>query len=235
MFNYSFKVQYVDIDSNGTLSDYGLLKNLQEIACLHADSLGFGLKDTPQNRLAWIILNWKIKFIYRPAWNSNLNVKTWVSYMDNISCNRDFEITDDNGKQIAIVTSKWVLLDIDTHHIAKITSEAQAAFEPICDSLFDVKPYKIKEPLYYDSSFEYTILKRDIDTNKHLNNINYVMLAKETLPVDDIFSNIEVMYKHQCVLGDKIVFLCHEENNEYLVSVKNADTDVLHAIVKFAK
>ena len=66
MYTHEFTIQYVDIDSNNNLSDYGLLKYLQEIACLHADTKGYGLKDTPINRLAWIILNWRIRVFSRP-------------------------------------------------------------------------------------------------------------------------------------------------------------------------
>ncbi len=234
MYEYDFTIQYVDINTNNQLSDYGLLKYLQEIACLHADSRGFGLNNTPQNRLAWIILNWKIEFVSRPGWNTKLHIKTWASKIDNISCYRDFEVTDEHGKKVAIASSKWVLLNIDTHHITKITSEIKAAFEPICTSVFEKISEKITEPDSFETSFEYTILKRDIDTNQHLNNLNYIMLAKEALPQKTSFTSIEVIYKHQCVLGDKVRFMCHAENGEYVIAVKNADNNVLHAIIRLS-
>ena len=194
---------------------------------------GFGLKDTPLNRLAWIILDWRIEFISRPLWNTKIHIKTWASKIDMVSCHRDFEVTDAQGEKVAIASSKWVLLDIDTHHITKITPEIQSAFEPICASVFETEKEKLKEPDSYESSFEYSILKRDIDTNKHLNNLNYVMLAKEALPRITDFSQIEVMYKHQCLLGDKVIFLCHEEDDGYVVALRNTDTNMLHAVIRF--
>ena len=234
MFEYDFMVQYVDINTSGVLSDYGLLKYLQEIACLHADSKKYGLKDTPVNRLAWIILDWRIEFISRPNWNTKLHIKTWASKIDNISCYRDFEVTSESGERLALASSRWVLLNIDTHHISKITPEIKSAFEPICSSVFTTETNKLTEPDSYESCFEYTILKRDIDTNQHLNNLNYIMLAKEALPEANEFSKIDVMYKHQCLLSDKVLFLCHKEDCGYVVAVKNADTGVLHAIISFA-
>lgn len=233
MFEYDFQVQYVDINSNGKLSDFGLLKYLQEVACLHADSKGFGLKDTPTNRLAWIILNWKIMFFSRPVWNTGIHIRTWISNIDNVSCCRDFEILDQYGEKIAVATSKWVLLNIDSHHISKITPEIKEVFEPVLPSVLNETFEKITEPEYYDNIFEYTILKRDIDTNNHLNNLNYIMLGKESLPDNIDFSNIEVIYKHQCVLGDRICFMCKKINNGYIVVVKNRDTGIIHANIKF--
>ena len=232
MFEYDFKVQYVDIDSSGFLSEYGLLKNLQEIACLHADSRGFGLNDTQNNRLAWVILSWKIDFISRPLWNTSIHIKTWASNIDNVSCERDFEVTDENGNKVAIATSKWVLINIDTHHISKITSEIRQAFEPTASSVFEGELNKLESPESFDYCFKYTILRRDIDTNQHLNNLNYIMLAKETLPELIDFNHIEVLYKHQCLLGDKMVFLCKKYDNCYIISIKCEDDDVVHAIVK---
>lgn len=233
MFQYDFTIQYVDIDSTAKLSDYGLLKYLQEIACLHADFKGFGLKDTPTNRLAWIILNWKIEVFSRPLWNTTIHINTWASKIDNISCHRDFEVLDSHGNRLAIASSRWVLLNIDSHHISKITPDIRSAFEPILPSVFNSDFEKIEEPNTFDNIFEYTILKRDIDTNEHLNNLNYIMLAKEALPKNADFSKFEVIYKHQCILGDKIKFMCKKENDAYVVAVKNLDTDMLHAMIKF--
>ena len=235
MYECDFKVQYVDIDSYGHLSEYGLLKYLQEIACLHADSRGFGLKDTENNRLAWIILNWQIDFISKPLWNTGIHIKTWASNIDNVSCYRDFEVTDDIGNKVAIASSKWVLVNIDTHHITKITPEIKTAFEPIEPSVFNGELAKLQEPENFDSCFDYTILRRDIDTNQHLNNLNYIMLAKEALPEIMSFNHIEVLYKHQCILGDKVVFLCKKENNGYIIALKNEDKTVLHSIIKLEK
>ena len=237
MYTHSFTIQYVDIDSNNNLSDYGLLKYLQEIACLHADSKKYGLKDTPENRLAWIILDWKIQVFSRPGWDKDIHIKTWASNIDNIACYRDFEIKDSNDNLVAIASSKWVLVNIDKHHITRITPEIKEAFEPIEPSVFKEESSKSDIPNNFDNVFAYTILERDIDTNKHLNNLNYVMLAKEALPEEYKgvnYSKIEVTYKHQCVLGDNMKFMHHiNSNNEHVICIKNSDESVLHAIVIF--
>jgi len=238
MFERDFTIEYVDIDSNNHLSDYGFFKLLQEIGCLHADSCGLGLKDTLRTRLAWIILDWKLKVFSRPCWNTKLHIKTWPSKIDAVCCFRDFEITDEVGNRIAIATSKWVLLNIDTHRISKITPEIKDAFCPISESVFETEIEKLKEPDFYESDFQYTILRRDIDTNKHLNNLNYVTLAKQALP-EEVFENtefnsVEVMFKLQCVLGDTVLFRYHKvSNNNHVVAIKSADNSVLHAIVRF--
>lgn len=47
------------------------------------------------------------------------------------------------------------------------------------------------------------------------------------------FENMEVAYKHEAKLGDAIsCFYSKSENNEHIVTVKNKETNVVHAIIK---
>lgn len=238
MFEYDFSVEYTDVDKNNNLSNYGFLKWLQELGCLHASKLEFGLDNVENTGFVWILLDWKLKIFSRPAWNTRLHIKTWPSKTELASCFRDFEILDSNGNKVAIATSRWLLLNINTHRVSKITPEVADRFAANNIRVFDDEIEKLKEPDTYESSFPYTILRRDIDTNNHVNNLNYINFALEALPeniyenVD--FSSIEIMYKKQCLLGDTINCLYHEENeNEHIVSIKSKDGNNLHAIVRF--
>ena len=62
--------------------------------------------------------------------------------------------------------------------------------------------------------------------NAHVHNINYLNYAYETLPDEvyenNIFNNIEIMYKRQIKLGDKIVCLYTKEENNKVRRWKNS-------------
>ena len=233
MYEKDFTVEYVDVDVNNKLSNFGFFKYLQEIACLHADACEYGLNSVYKTRVAWILLDWKLNIFSRPSWNSSIHIKTWPSQMDFVSCYRDFEITGMSGEIIATATSRWVLVNIDSKHMSKIAPEVIEAFGACQESACEDKIEKIKEPETYEKSLEYTIMKRDIDTNRHLNNLNYILLASELLPDNTYYSKIDVMYKKQCFLGDSVLLKSHMDNGECVVSVKSADDSVLHAIVRF--
>lgn len=84
---------------------------------------------------------------------------------------------------------------------------------------------------------DYTVQRRDIDTNHHVNNLYYLDYAYEALPLEvfknNKFSNVEIMYKHQATLGDTLSLFCaHTSNNEYIISIKDKIDGKLHAIVK---
>lgn len=236
-FEYTFEIQYADIDSQNHLTDYSLLKYLQEIACLHASSLGYGLYDTPHTRVAWLLLDWKLQILSRPSWCDKVHIKTWPSKTDLASCYRDFEVFNENGERICIATSKWILFNIDTLKISRLTPEIAKAFTPVCRRVFGNEIEKLKEPSSFDLETNYTILKRDIDTNNHVNNLNYLYFAYEALPIDVSqnanFQDIDIMYKKQCLLGDEITcFYSKVSEKEHVITIKSKDLKVLHAIVR---
>ena len=46
------------------------------------------------------------------------------------------------------------------------------------------------------------------------------------------YNNIEIIYKTQIKLGDKIVCLYTKEENKHIVTIKSEDEKTLHAIVE---
>jgi medium-chain acyl-[acyl-carrier-protein] hydrolase len=237
VYNQEFLIQYADIDPKNRLSIYGFFKYLQEIACIHAETLGYGLNSAPRTGFVWILLDWKVKILDYPKWNEKILVKTWPSKADLISCYRDFEIYNEKNELIAYATSKWILFDISKKRISKVTPEVRNVFSPIEKRVFENEIEKLEEPAEYESSSTYTISRRDIDTNGHVNNLNYIHFALDALPENiyenQKFNHIEIMYKKQCLLGDTICSLYTSGKDESIVTIKSKDFSKLHAIVRF--
>ena len=190
IFEYDFEIEYADIDSHNRLSDYALLKYLQEIACLHASTLEHGLYDAPRTRVAWLLLDWKLQVFSRPSWCDKIHIKTWPSKTDLASCYRDFEVFDETGQRVCIATSKWVLFNIDTKKITRLSPEIEEVFAPVNRRVFENEIEKLKEPNYCDLETSYTILRRDIDTNNHVN--NYLSHIYDKYQWNTIFNNFNI-------------------------------------------
>lgn len=237
IYSENFKVTLPDVGENNCLTNKGILRMLQEIACTHSATRGFGVNDTHSTGLGWIILNWKLQVFSRPVWNTKLKINTWSSSQSLLFFTRDFEVFDEYNNLIAIATSKWVLFDIKKGSLAKITDDFKAMYEEVDKHVFD-KPVieKLKEPENSQMVSGYTVQKRDIDTNHHVNNLIYLDLAYEVLP-DDIFfntdfKNVEIMYKHEAKLGETLNLFYAEINNSTFITIKNNDNDKIHCIIK---
>lgn len=238
IFTKKFEVSFSDINLNNELSNKGALRIMQEIAGLHSSSLGYGLNDSPKTGFAWLLLNWKLKVFSRPKWETTLTVNTWSKSMNPLFAYRDIEIYDDKNNLVAVGSSKWILFDINKKSLCKIPDEVKEKFTNVDKSVFEEKfNEKLKEPENSNFVYEYQIQRRDIDTNNHVNNLNYLDYAYQSLPEDIFFninfSNVEIMYKHEAKLGDTIsVFYSHTENDEYIVTIKDQERKKLHAIIK---
>ena len=104
-------------------------------------------------------------------------------------------------------------------------------------SVFDNFEFKkFKEPDNYLSCYNYTVSRRDIDVNSHMHNLYYLDLAYDALPKDvyenNSFNNIEIMYKKEAKLYDKLKCFYSFINNEHIITIKSDDENTIHSIVK---
>ena len=142
-------------------------------------------------------------------------------------------MTNEKGEVVAKAKSQWIMIDTCTKKIQKITSELLSEFTKVhmdgySDGISKVNLKFDKEKL--EKIYECSVQKRDVDTNNHMNNIIYLDLALEGL--DDTFcdsiKNIEIHYKTECKLGEKIVFMKNEENNVYIL---DENEEKVHTLV----
>ena len=70
----------------------------------------------------------------------------------------------------------------------------------------------------FDNSLEYTILKRDLDSNSHVNNLNYIDFAYEVLPSNIDIKELEISYLKESKLDDKLEIGCTFSNASIFLS-----------------
>ena len=237
-YTQKFNVNYSDVDSDNKMTNRGFLRLLQEVAGIHVDLIGFGLNSKDKTGIAWLILNWKLKVFSRPKTNDVIIVKSWAKSKMPLYFYRNFEIYDNYNNIIAIATSKWVIFDIFKKRISKISDEVETNHPQLDKSVFTEKfKEKLVEPENSEFVVDYNVQRRDIDTNHHVNNLNYIDYALEVLPEEVYnnikFENLEVMYKHEAKFGDTFsIYYSKTEQNEHIVTIKNKENKKLHAIVK---
>lgn len=236
IFEQKYKIGVEEIGVDSLLNNRGVLSLLEDIACLHAQTVGFGILNVAEKGVAWILLEWKVSILKRPLYNTIVTVKTWVSHADKLICERDFEITSENGEVLVLASSKWVLMDMKSRKMVKLTEDYIDIFEMEEGKKSfpkEEEKQKFVEPTLYTQSVEYKVQRRDIDMNGHLHNLNYLYIAYEILP-EEVFQNMTfnqmiIQYKKEIKYGDKVI--CHyaKRNNEHVITFKVDDK--LHAVV----
>ena len=238
IFTYEYKTRYTDVGSNNKLTLKALVATLQQAAISHSEEAGYGISSIHETHLAWLLLDWKVQVISYPHFNETLTVKTWPRVFDKLYSYRDFEVFDSKNNLVVIASSKWFAIDTLTKKIRKLTPEITEAYgSPVTKSVFEnAFNEKLKVPETLKLNFNYEIQRRDIDTNGHVNNLNYIDFALETLDEEiynnNTFNNIEVIYKKEIKLHVKINCYYSFENEKHIITIKSEDNQTIHAVIK---
>lgn len=235
-YTEKLKVNYLDVNPAGNLTPKGFIKYLQDIANHHSEDLGYGYTNITKTNLAWVLLNWKVKILKNVTVADTLYIKTWPRSFSRTISYREFEIYDSDDNLICIATSKWALTNYTTHALERIPEEMALTYGIIDKSVFeDISYERIKEPEISTLTHEYTIQRRDIDTNHHVNNLCYLDFAFEALP-EEVYNNlntnnVEILYKKEIKYKDTIKCLYSNIGDKHIITIKSEDLSIVHAII----
>ena len=229
VFNNKYVVGIEQVGVGNMITNKAILSIMEDIASLHSANVGFGLMDITRTQKGWILLDWQLKIIRRPLYNETLDVYTWSRKCERAWAFRDFEFKDESGELVAIATSRWILFDIQARRPLRITEDIASLYdsEPQRHA-FDEEPEQVKcEELLgdrqsdvqaeaSDNKFIYKVMRRDIDINQHMHNINYLDVAYEALSQNiydsNVFNEVRIQYKKELQYND--VVECYYIENE---------------------
>lgn len=240
IFTHRVKTGIKDIGKDNTIKNRAILEVLENVGAYHSDKAGYGALNVGVTKLSWILLEWKLKVIKRPIYGQTLTVNTWGRNMAKFFTYRDYEIYDENNDLCVIATSKWVLIDVESNKISRLTDDIISRYQQEQKNVFqndDIE--KIDIPNDYDSIIKYTVKRRDIDLNFHMHNLYYLDLAYEALP-DDIyaqrpFDKVRISYKKEIKLGDTINCKYKKQENQNIVVITDEEDKVVHAVIILEK
>lgn len=204
MYQLTSKVRYSEAGSNSKLTYASLLNYFQDSSTLHSETLGATGESLFKQKMAWVLSFWQIIIEDMPKLSEDIVVSTWPydTRAKGLFGLRNFCMEDAGGKRLASANSIWVLIDIETGRPIRIPEDVSEYYqdEPrlemeYCDRKITIPAeFEEKEPIRVHGYF--------IDTNHHMNNGKYVMVAEEYLPSDYKLREIRVEYKKPAVLGD---------------------------------
>lgn len=240
IFESTAKAGLKDIGKNNLIKNESILEILENIAGEHSSKVGYGVLDIERTKASWILLEWKVKVIKRPIYSEELKVKTWGRYFQKAYTYRDFEIHNSKGELCVIATSKWALIDINTHTIMRLTEDIKNLYKPEEISVFKEETLnKINIPEEYTNKIEYTVGRKDIDINNHMHNTYYLNLAYEALPEEAYkngpYNEFRITYKKEITLGDTVTSQYSTNDNKHTIVISNENKKIINAIIELIK
>ena len=232
MYQLKSKVRYSESSTKGTLTYHALLNYLQDSSTLHSEELGESGPEMFKNNMAWVLSFWQICIDELPKSSEDIVVSTWPYQTKGLFGLRNFCVDNEAGDRVVKANSIWVLIDPRNGRPIKIPADVSAHYPDEPKLEMDYCDRKITLPEEYEEKEGIVVPKYFIDTNNHVNNAKYVMVAEQYLPEDFDVKEIRVEYKLAAVLGDLMVPRVSVTENEVTVALVTSGGD-LYATVQF--
>ena len=228
MYTFETKIRYSEVDPEGKLSVKALVNYLQDCSTFQSAEVGYGVDYLFPLGLAWVVNFWQIDIIRYPKLCENVTVGTLPYSFKGFIGHRNFVMKDENDKFLVKATSIWTLLDMNNGKPVRPTEEHVKAY-PVEEKIaMEYLPRKIAIPENLTRCDNVEIKKYHLDTNKHVNNGQFISIAMDQLETERPVERIRVEYKKQAHLGDVLTpYIGDALDDRKVVVLKNADDEVV--------
>lgn len=227
MYSFKSRVRFSETDVNGQLSVAGLMNYLQDCSIFHSEDMGAGFGYMDRAKRAWLLSAWNVEVLRRPRVAEAITIATWPYEFKGIYGLRNFAILDETGEYLVKADSCWFLTSMETGRPVRPTAEDIAPYtlgEPRME--MEELPRKIALPEGLEEWGRITVMKHNLDINRHVNNVQYVAMAAEVLPAEFQICGIRAEYKRAAVAGDEMTLMYTERDGVYTVSLRAEDGSI---------
>lgn len=229
MYTIDSRIRFSEIDHTRKITLPAIINYFQDCSIFQSEEIGYGFEYLKEHHTAWVLSSWQIEIRRYPVLGEEIHVSTWATGFKGICGDRNFCMTDADGEIVACANSLWVYMDLKKGRPVKPPKEEIAAYgvsEPIEMESVSRKIEPVKEAVELPS---FPVRKYHIDTNEHVNNCQYVQMAKEALEDGKEVKRMRAEYKKSAVYKDTIfprvgtqedrtvVELCDEAGKPYAV------------------
>lgn len=204
MYTFDSRIRYSETDSEGKLSLDALLNYFQDVSTVQSEDLGVGVAPLKERNLVWVLAYWQIVVEEYPMLCDEVTVGTFPYAFRGCMGSRNFFMTDRSGNYYAKADSLWSLLDATTFKLSKVPQDIHDVYvmEEKLDMPYAGRKIPVPEEGIMKEAIEVKL--HHLDTNKHVNNGQYVRMAGNFLPEDFVIGQMRAEYRRQARLHDKL-------------------------------
>lgn len=232
VFSFRSRIRYSEIDENGYLSLPALLNYFQDCCTFHSEAIGQGMKIVSERKRAWMLSGWQIVIERYPDFGEEIIISTAPYEFKGFMGNRNFLLETLEGERVAWANTFWTHINLETGRPEKLTDEDVRGYDLERRIEMDYAPRKISVPKEGILMESYPVQRHHLDTNHHVNNVQYVCMAEEYLPEKVYIRQMRAEYKMQAKLHDVIYPKIFREDDKLTVQLNN-EKGIPYAVVEF--
>lgn len=232
MYGFESVVRYSEVDANRHMTLTALLDLLQDCCIFQSEHLGIGVDYLSEIKRAWVLSSWQVIIKRYPLLGEKVTAYTWAYECKGFYGYRNFKVVDGQGETVAYANSIWIFVDTETMRPARVPADLASTYS--LDEPLDME--RVGRKLSIEGDFKkedpVPVQKFHIDTNLHVNNSKYVMIAQEYLPECFKIGELRAEYRKAAVLKDVLHPRTNLGDKQVTVSLENEEGKP-YAIVEF--
>lgn len=231
MYEMESKVSFSNSDVNLELSLDGLVDYFQDCAIFDSAKGKATVEYLYERNMAWLLSSWNICIDRMPRMDEEIVVSTIPYEFRGFFGYRNYLLKNKEGDVLVRADSMWSLIDIKELKPTRVTDELIKAYELGDKIEMNYKPRKIKLLGAGEKKEGIKIRKSQIDSNKHLNNAEYVSICLDFIPDDKKVKELRVEYKNAVYLNEIIYPVVYEQDGIIQISL-NDENNSTRAVVE---
>lgn len=216
VFTQPYRIRSYETGYDWKVAIPPLCNQLQDIASLHADRLGFGYADLHAMNCAWVLVRAYLRMDDLPGFGETLNVTTWPSGASRTAATRDYELRL-GERMVGRGTSAWAIIDLNTRNAVNAEEIMAGREMPDRDRALEFESRAVKRIREGEHRAKVLARQGDEDVNRHVNSIRQVEFLLESCPAQWRETRqcvaADVQFRAECHAGDELVALCSPQND----------------------
>ncbi len=180
IYQQEFHINDAAVDCFGRLKPSMLLFYVQEVAGIHATSLGAGFDALALKNLFWAILRTHVQITRLPRSGETIRVETWPMPTSRVAYPRSVVAYDESGCEVFRAISLWCLMDTQSRSMVLPGKSGVMVDGTLRGNELAVPGSLSIKGL--SSTCSRTVLFSDLDRNGHMNNTRYLEWMGDLLP-----------------------------------------------------
>lgn len=212
VYTKQYDINYSDVDFKLKCKISSIINFICDVGTNQSEVLGDTIESLMEKKYAWVFYKYDIKINKYPKYRDKVSVRTEPYGFKKFYAYRKYIILDEKEEIIGEAMALFFLINLEKRRPMRIPKEEYELYGVDSDLKEEIKMDEILNVEGEENIKEYNIRYRDIDSNGHVNNVNYVEWAIESVPLEVIknfeIRRIKVIFEKETRYGESIKVSC---------------------------
>ena len=218
-YEKDYEINYYQVDPKLNCSIESIIGMLGDMGSAQSDALGIGVNYCAEKNKTWVFYQYDIKINRYPKCYDKIKIITDPSGFKKFYASRDYSIIDTKTEESLVEASAiFFYIDLEKRRATRIPNEEYILYGIDETTNKDIKVERLEKLKEAQYKKNFKVRYSDIDSNRHVNNTNYIEWAIEALPIEFVVTNnlnrLQVTFEKECTYGDDIVTLAEIRENQ---------------------